>query len=376
MKWLFSLFLCLQCWCATALPLHEEDTRLTKTIDRDFGMPQNGYLEVINKYGQIVINTWEKDSVKVSIKITAYGKDYSDAEKMLDRVDIDFRQTNPYLTVETVLDRKSGFFKELWNNVNDYSKTLLSKNKLEIDYEIFMPAGMNVDLDNKFGDIYMQEITGKAEVRVMHGNLRANRFHAPVSIEAGYGDVRIKEIADGRLDFKAVEAEIRKAGDVEVVSSSSEMVFVEADRLKVDSRSDTRFRVNKVNYLRGKALFSKIEVEELHKTLDLDLNYGDLKVMLVAFSFSRIDINARLADIALDFQPGSFVEADITGLEHKLLLPAEDVDLKKNYTDDKKYVRLNGKMGSKNNYPGYLYINSSGGEVAITLPGFQHSVNK
>lgn len=377
MKLIFSVILFFLFFQVVARPPDKDDTKLTKTIDRDFGVPKNGFLELINKYGQVVINTWDKDSVKVKVRITAYGKDDSDAEKMLERVDIDFRKISTYLTIETVLDRKSGFFKELLNNINDYSKTLLSKNKLEIDYEIFMPETMHLDLENKFGDVYVQEMKGKVDIIVTHGNLRAGRFLASARIEAGYGDVKIKEMKEGRLLLKGVKADIGKLGDVDLSSSSSEIIIKEADQLRLDSRSDRRLQINRASHIYGKATFSKLEVQELDKTLDLNMTYGEVRVIQIPFSFSKINIEAKYTEIALDFHPGSYVEADITALEETLSLPSVNNNLDKRYIDEKhKYVQVTGKMGSKNNYPGYLYINSSGGEVSVNLEGLQHSDTK
>lgn len=376
-KLIFSAVLCACFLQAPANPGDNDDTKLTKTIERDFSMPKNGYLELINKYGQIVINTWSKDSVTVKVKITAYGKDYDDAEKMLDRVDIDFRATSPYLTIETILDRKSGFFKEVWNNISDYSKTLLSKNKIEIDYEIFMPETVAIDIENKFGDIYMHEVSGKCNINLMHGNLRANKFNASSTIEVGYGDVRIKQLTGGLLVLKGVEADIAKLGSVEVRSSSSQIHIKEAERITLDSRSDQRFNIDRITTLEGKVTFSKIEIQEMEKTLDMDMNYGELRVKSIPFSFNKINVAGKYTDITLDFMPNSYLEVDISAKEESLFLPRENVKLDKMYTDDKqKYVRVRGRIGSKTNYPGHVYINSPGGDVTINLSALQHSVNK
>ena len=103
-----------------SLPL--QDTKLQKTISRDFKAPEGRSLEITNKYGDLIINTWDKDSIKVEIEITAYGKNDDAAEKLMNRIDFDFDQSLNYIEIETVFDRKSGFFQELWNDISDYSK--------------------------------------------------------------------------------------------------------------------------------------------------------------------------------------------------------------------------------------------------------------
>ncbi len=377
MRSVFSIILFVSVTGLLAGPKPGSDTKLTKSVDRSFQVASNSHFELVNKYGQVIINTWDKDSIQMNVTITAYGKDYNDAEKLLERVDIDFRQTGQYLTAETLLDRRSGFFKELWNNISDYSKTLLSKTKLEIDYQVYMPATVNLEIENKFGDVYLSEIESKCDINIMHGNLRANRIHKNSSIEVAYGDVKIKELASGRLTLKTVEGDILELGEVQLKSSSSSVYIKKADKIEVDSRSDKNLRFDEINRLTGKGLFSKFEIANLVKSMDMDMNYGEINAAGIPFSFSRIDMDAKNTDIMLKFDPGTYLEVDIQAKEEELSLPGDGTTVSREYTDDKeRFVHVRGTIGDKNNYPGYVYINSSGGEVTLEVSGLRHSVNK
>ncbi|MGD1958224.1 MAG: hypothetical protein ACFB2Y_05190 [Fulvivirga sp.] len=377
MKLVYSLLFLAFCASALAIDKPKGDTQESKTYERSFKVAPDSYFEITNKYGQIIINTWDKDSIQVTAEVTAHGKDYSDTRKLLSRVDIDFSQTGQYLSVETMLDRKSGFFKELWNSVSDYSKTLLSKTKLEIDYKIYLPNTINLELENKFGDLYLSEIKGKCDINITHGNLRANVIHGSSTIAVGFGDVKIKELKSGVITLKTTDADIQTLGDVTFKSSSSHVRIKKADQLNIDSRSDKSLRIEEINRIIGKSLFSKLELEDVKKSIDLNMNYGELRADNIAFSFSKIDLEGKYTDVYLQFAPDTYLQADITAKEDQLSMPVEGVSLERNYEDEKrKYVNVKGTMGQKNNYPGYLFVNSSGGEVAIRLTGMQHSVNK
>lgn len=355
----------------------KEATTESKTYERSFKVAPDSYLEITSKYGQIIVNTWDKDSIQVKAKVTAHGKDYSDARKLLSRVDVDFSQTGQYLSVETMLDRKSGFFKDLWNSVSDYSKTLLSKTKLEVDYTLYVPSSINLEVENKFGDLYLSEIKGKCDLSITHGNLKANVIHGSSSIEVGYGDVKIKELKTGVLTLKTTDTDIQLLGDVTLKSASSHVRIKKADQLNLDSRSDKSLRFEEVNRVTGKSLFSKLELGQVNKTIDLNMNYGEIRADNVAFSFSKIDLEGKYTDVYLKFAPDTYLQADITAKEDQLSVPVDGVVLERNYEDEKKkYVNIKGTMGEKNNYPGYLFINSLGGEVSISLYGIAHSVNK
>ncbi|WP_202241891.1 DUF4097 family beta strand repeat-containing protein [Fulvivirga sediminis] len=355
----------------------KEDTKSIRLIEKSFNVEAGGFLELMNKYGQVDVHTWNKDSVKVKVEIVGYGKDEDDAEKLTDRVNIDFNKTGQYLIIETILDRKSGFFKELWNNINDYSKTLLSKNKIEINYEIYMPRSFNLELDNKFGDVYLHELFGKCEVRVTHGNLRANKFNGTTKIDVGYGDIRIKELSDGQLILKSVEGEVLKMGKVDINSVSSDLRIVEANDITLESKSDRKLIFEKLNYIKGNTSFSELEIESLNKSADMDMSYGSVSFKSVPFSFNKIDIRSKYTDVFLDFFPNSYLKVDITAKDENLRLPFENVKTKKEYLDDKqKEVRVTGRIGVETNYLGYVNIEANGGDISLSLSGVKQSANK
>lgn len=344
----------------------DNDTKVTKTINESFLLPKNGNVEIHNKYGQIVILNSDTDSVTVKIEVVAYGKDRSSANKIMNRVDFDFSQTNQYLTLETVLDRKSGAFKELWNSIGDYSKTLLSKNKLEINYEIAIPRSATITLNNKFGDVYIHERDKKVEIAISHGNLRANDFNATSKISVSYGDARIKHLTAGELRFKASDATIQSLGMVKILSSSSEINITKVEELQIDSRSDKNIEIEEAGHIKGKMIFSKINVETLNKGVDLGLSYSDITIDEVPFNFSIIRINGKSSDIDIEFNANTYMELDIEGDDEDLNLPG--IGLTREVLDKKRgTVQYKGLIGKKTNYKGNVDIKAQGGSVRIGI---------
>lgn len=349
------------------------DTRVSKTITEGFMLPANGHLEVINKYGQILINNSDNDSIIVKLEIITYGKDREAAKKIMDRVDYDFEKTNEYLTLETILDRKSGAFKELWNSIGDYSKTLLSKNKLEINYEISVPKSITISLTNKFGDVFIDERDKRVDVEISHGNLRADRFNSISNISVSYGKAQIKHLKNGSLNFKSSEISITSMGSADIKSSSSEINIEKAEELSLNSRSDKVVRINAVSRLKGEMTFSKLNVDNLTKSLDIDLRYSDIQIDHIPFNFSLIRIDGKSSDIDLEFEANTYMDVDITAHEFRLQIPLED--LNKKYLDKKRgLAKFSGIIGDKNNYKGSLNIDSEHGAINIFLKAQQQSV--
>ena len=367
-RWITLCCLAILTKASATIPPNGQDVRMTKTVEEVFLLNEDGQVDIINKYGQVVVNTWAKDSVAVKVEIVGYGKNMETANKILSRVNFDFKKNGAYVNLETVLDRNKGFIKEMWNNIGDYSKSILSKNKLEVNYDVKIPEGAQLHLDNKFGDVYLDEMYGKANISVSHGNLRSNNFTQPSKIDVSFGDVRIKKFTSGPMFFKAASVTILEAGTVDISSSSSEIALKRGNEVRFDSKSDKVLRIGEINRVRGKFNFSKISLARLNKSLDMQSGYGEIYLEEIAFSFSNINIVGKSTDISLNFEGNSYLDVDITAREEKLSLPRIEHNLSKQYVDDKaKFVKMLGFIGDKNNYPGKVSINAQSGLVDINL---------
>lgn len=352
--------------CSVVFANNDNETKVTKTIKHGDILPKNGFVEVINKYGQVVVTNSDSDSVTVKIEVIAYGKDHLSANKIMDRVDFDFDLTGQFLTIETVLDRKSGTFQEVWNSIGDYSKSLLSKNKLQVNYTIQVPEHATLSITNKFGDLYIAERNKKTEIDLAHGNLRANNFNGPAKIAVSYGDTRIKYMKSGDLILKGSDTDIKELGVIDMSSSSSTINIGKANELDIDSRSDRSIEIGEVKRISGKMSFSNLEVEEALKSVDLQMSYSDIEIEHMPFSFSLLRISGRTSDINVSLDSQSFVEIDIQAEENDLHLPLSN--LNKEYIDEKKgIVRVTGTLGTKKNYKGNINIDAEGGSVTLNL---------
>lgn len=346
----------------------KDDTKLTKTITRSFKVPEDGHVTIVNKYGPIIFNTWDKDSLHVKIEITAFGKNDKSVNKIMDRVDFDFDQNNRYMSVATVLDRSSGFFTELWNNIGDYSKTLLSQNQLKIEYTVFLPASTDLDVSNKFGDVYMEDYSGNLDIVLSHGNYRAGMLKGRLELDLSFGNTNIKSVEEADLVLKATESEFKYIGNATFHSSSSEIYIDEIQNLRIDSRSDRKFIVRNAKSISGSSSFSKIQVDTFEKDLKLNLSYGAFSLNKLEPGFSRIDLQGKTTEITLDFTNGNYLDFEYVGKENKLFVSSGEDKLNTEYVDNsEKIVRMNGFLGTRNATPARVIVKTESGEVNVRI---------
>ena len=353
-----------------------DDTKLTESISRKFKVSTGVNVNINNKYGQVIINTWNTDSVVVNVQVTSYGKNYSDAKKTIDRVDFDFNQVSNFLTLNTVFDRSSGSFKELFNGIGDYSKSLLSKNKLTVDYEIFIPEKAALEIQNKFGDVYINRHSGPLRLEMSHGDLRSDDLRGNTRINLSFGKAYLKNIQDADLEIRAAELEIRKTANLNLTSSSSEINIGEAFSVKVDSRNDL-INIGRVQVIQGSGVFSKINLGEAESFIDLGLSYGELNAQQVDSKFSKILIEGRSADIDLQIDAQAVFKAQFIAKDDGFSLDNRfDKFDRRQLSEKKGFSVVTGNYGNVTTLPSELTIKAQGGTLSVHLSEVPISTKK
>lgn len=340
---------------------------LVKNISQSFLVEKRSTVDLTNKYGQVILDTWDKDSVKIKVKITAYGKNDEALTKTMERVDVDFKNFGDVLNIETVLDRNSSIFKEVINSLGDYSKTLISKNKISIDYELTIPNQSILILDNKYGDVYMQDLSQEATITVAHGDFKAENLSGTSKLNLSFCKARIKKIDKAIIELKGAELDLREGGDIVLTSSSSTFDVKSVQSLKVDSRND-KIHLEKVTAIRGYSSFSNIQIDSMLDRMDMELNYGDLMVNSVNSNFNLVNLKSKTADVNISLDMGSYFSANLTGREDRMYLTSNFMGMNKTHsTENDKIITLTGAVGMIKPKQSKVSIDGETGEITVYL---------
>lgn len=340
-----------------------EDIEMIKRYNKSFKVSKDAQVDLINKYGDIIVKTWNKDSVRFNIKITAYGKSNEAVNKLLDRVDFESSNSGRFLKFESVFDRSSGSFKEFWNSLGDYSKVLINKNNLNIDFEVYMPKTADMYLENKFGDVFINEFLGRCKINMSQGDLKVGDMKGPLNLELKFGKASIQQVKYGNLNLQIAEVTIVNASKLNINSSSSTIRITDLGELKLDSRNDKYFLRN-VRSINGESTFSEISITSLESELINISNYGDLRIEELKSSLKLINLSCKSTDISMWINPEAAFDIDIKAKEEKLHVPGEWSGLDSYYLDDKnKYVRKSGIINNNSNAK--IFIDNQGGSLNI-----------
>lgn len=343
-----------------------EDTKLTRTEQKNYPVNGKVNLNIDSKYGEIIVKVWEKQEVEVKAVITAYGKDVSTAERVLERISLDWRQNGNQVRVYTAFDRNASPIKELWKKLTDEAEALLNRSKVEINYEILVPANTDAVITHKYGDVFLGKVSGNVEVDLGHGLLQTDKLSGITVLNLNFANANIQEVQEGDFTVKGGRVVLYKANKVSVNSAVSELDIREVNTLILNSRSD-QLSVGNAKVITGQGRFSKMNTAVLSDKVELDLSYGNFKIERIVSTFSDINITSNATDIQLVMEESAAFDLDITAIKEQLQLPSSltQTMIQEESKDEGRFTSQRLSNHKKQGKAGKVSINANGGDVDI-----------
>ncbi|HKJ40885.1 MAG TPA: hypothetical protein VKA27_02280 [Sunxiuqinia sp.] len=335
----------------------------SRELHKRYAVKPGTSIEITNKYGNIEMNTWDKDSVVIDVMMKVEEKKQSRLDKTLDNIDFDFTNGPTYLIARTIVDKNRS---QLESEFLKFKETLLQTDgSVQIDYKVWLPSTNPLKIENKFGNIYLEDYNGTADISLSNGKLKAHDLNERATINLSFADASINEMTSGRISADYSDIYIRESGDLRITSKSSEIELTNAKSLTLDSRRD-KFRLRKIDAIEADASFSSFRMNELTDKATLRLAYGDLEIEKVPVDFSNIYIESKNTDISLYFNPENQFNFELTETKTDLNLGHGITVSDKKVTNEKDgTTNIHGYFNKKTETGKKLYINAISGDLNI-----------
>lgn len=299
----------------------------TKVIEKEFSITSSTNVEIDNSYGMVHINTWDKNEVKVIIKIEIDAKNADKAEDQINHINVDFIQNSQLLRMKTTIKPMTSFG---WFNITRFTNIDGS-----INYEVFMPKSNSLKISNDFGDIYLPDYDGKVEIDLDYGKLQAgNLIHKESFIKNEFGSADINSFIAGKIEASYSKINLGNAGDIQLESDFSDFKINSASSLEVNFQYGS-LNLEKVNSLSGSSKFTNIDIKNLTTLINMKVEYGGIfKIENVAKNFQNINLDSEFCNFILNFESGVSYELDASIEFGKIKFPEElaaKSSIKENY---------------------------------------------
>ncbi|GAB4487246.1 MAG: hypothetical protein OHK0019_02030 [Saprospiraceae bacterium] len=326
------------------------EQEFTKTINREFGTTADGMTALYNKYGTVNVKTWQNHSVKIDITIIVNAGSQREADKIFDRIKVNFANAAGYVKAETIIEQSSGGW---WPS---------SGNNFKINYEVYMPANNLLDLKNRYGNSYVAPLNGKLIAEIKYGDLRTETVNNDADLNLGYGkcyiarvnnvygqvsygEITIAEAREVQLDTKYSELKGERVQSLRLTSKYDDFDLGDVEDLRLQTKyANLRVRSARAAYVT--AQYTDVRFTNVAETLDADLSYGSLKIENIGKSLTGVNVVGKYTDVQIYAERGATYRYELEGHYTGIKTPPGATHHTQNKSGN--YEKLEGYVGDAN----------------------------
>jgi hypothetical protein len=330
---------------------------VTKEFHKEYKADKTTTLDINNRYGDVVIQSWDKDQVVIDVKVTVDVPGKDRAERLLSLIDVQFTEGTNLISAKTVIDDKFNF--SGWGE----------NRKFRIDYTIRMPSVTNLTLVNKYGNTDIDKLDGLVNLDIKYGDITAVKLsrsdEKPLSkLSLAYGKGSIDEA--GWLDVY-----IRYCGSLEIDKSKALLIDSRYSKLKIgetssivgDSKYDN-FGIEKINNLVLVVGYTTVNVGDLLKKLSFEGSYGSLSVEQIPAGFESLEVDVRYMGVRLGIASSASYNIEGKSSYGGIKLNEDNFKYRKHIVENNS-TQLSGTVGNEPSPASNVKVSAAYGTIKL-----------
>lgn len=318
-----------------------------KTIKKEFSVNSDALFKVKNSYGNLNITSWNENRIVIEVRIKTNGNNEEKVQNRLNEIDVDFENSASLVSARTLFGDRDNNWGWKWgkrNNVN-----------VQVNYTVKLPVKNNVNLNNDYGNIYLDRIDGHAKINCDYGKIdvgelrgRNNELRFDYTSRSTFDYINSGEIIADYSGFT-----VEKAGDLTVKADYTNAVINEMENLDYSSDYGS-IEVNNVNNVNGNGDYIGVKLGTVHGNVSINSDYGSLKISEMAADAGDMNIKTDYTGIKIGYNPGYYFDFEIS-TEYAGVSGKDDFE-----------INISKEKSSQKYYKGYYGKENSGNTVTIT----------
>ncbi len=281
----------------------------TKNVERSFAVNTSGTLTLDHRYGDIEHHIWAKPEVRIAITITVQASDEKRAEATFKKIDFEFAGTREAVLARTLL----AINEKSWSNGWGSWENSNANEGIEIDYDVWAPAGFALNITQRYGDVLLPSMSSATSINLSYGDLVAANLDGTNKLEINYGEANYAQARSLDARVRYGKLSVVAATLLAIDSRYSEAKLGRIGTLDISGGYDD-VSVQSVRVCNNKSNYSDLKVDSA-VSLMMDGDYSDLRLGYLAetgkFKFSYGDvsigsISTRLKSVAFAGQYADF----------------------------------------------------------------------
>jgi len=224
-----------------------------KAVNKSYNVSSSDKLNIQNSFGEVQVNTWNKNEIKVDVTVEVSANSAALAQKIIDGI--------------SVADSKSGGEISFKTSIKGANNSKGEKSTMKVNYNISMPASNSLHISNEFGATVLPDYKGEVDLSSKFGSLTTGVLSNVKTVNVEFGKAKIESAANGTVTIKYSSAEIGKlVGNVKL-----NLEFSSASKINID---------NSLTGLDAKVSYSTVNfkpVGDISASYTISTSFGEFK---------------------------------------------------------------------------------------------------
>ncbi|WP_298419563.1 hypothetical protein [uncultured Kordia sp.] len=317
-----------------------------KTITKEFSVAPDALLKVSNSYGTVHMTAWDKNTIAIEVVIKTNGNSEDKVTERLNQIDVDFNNTTSMVNASTNFSTNKTKSWWKWNKRNKVSVT--------VNYTIKFPKGNELKISNDYGSIFLNRAENTVDINCDYGRMEIGELLGnDNNLNFDYtNNVTIAYMKNGRINADYSSFTVNKAEDIRLNTEHTKSRFGTISTIEYNCDYNL-LQIDQANNVKGNGEYLSLRLGIITGDLDLQADYGSIKVTEMTDDAGSIKINSELAGIKIGYQPQYHFNFEIN-LEYTSLKGDED------FTMNKKRIESQERY-----YQGYHGDSSTGNSIKI-----------
>jgi hypothetical protein len=279
---------------------------------------------ISNKYGNIQIVKSKVDSVKFQIKIKISTNDSINLESFIENVDFEVSQSSKNIGISTIFKpHKTNFLP----SIMDFQRLPVGENKIDVDYIVYLPDYIQLKINNKYGNIEIDEHRAKLFIELSNGDLFCNKLHDEAEINLQFGNGKITQMQNSYLNLSYVtNLEIGTLNSAEIDSKSSTISINKAVTLKIASKRDNLF-IHSIDNFYANLYFDNLIIENLNRNINLTSKHSENEIKTIGKDIQLFQIQSSNDILKVKLKKTAQFNFDIVEEKSSILFPEKKIIL-------------------------------------------------
>ena len=317
-------------------------------VDKEFEINKGAELIIDHEFGNVRCENWDRDYISILATVRVKTKNSEKAAQIIDNIVIAVKGNRN--KVEAVCDLNQKYR----NN----------KTSVNIDFDIKMPATINLNLESKFGSVYVESVSGTANISSEYGSLEIisldNRTN---NIEIGFGDGKIKHIANGSIEVGYSHFSIGAAEELSIETEYSDINIGKAKTISLELEGGNA-TIGDVTDFEVESSFANIEIQSVSGSLTGETQYGSLNVSKIMTGFSVINLVNEFGALTFNVEKGASYKINADGKYCSIDYPGGEAKISYSNKSNSSTV-IKGVVGKETDPKSSISVRSEYGAVNI-----------